>query len=409
MKIAMVSEHASPLAVLGGVDAGGQNVHVAALAAELVADGHTVRVYTRRDCPTTPNVVRMPSGVQVVHVPAGPAEPVGKDDLLPFMPSFGDWLTNHWRRTGPPDVVHAHFWMSGLAALRAGSALGVPVAQTFHALGVCKKRHQGARDTSPPDRIELERTIGRSVDLIVATCRDEVRELTGMGVPPDHVSVVPCGVDLNLFAPSDRPPSTDGQGRFRLLSVGRLVERKGVDTVLQALADLPDAELVIAGGPPAERLSADPEAVRLSRLAEQLGVADRVRMTGGLDHGRLPGLFHAADAVICTPWYEPFGIVPVEAAASGRPVIGSAVGGLLDTVQDGVTGLLVPPRDPTALVAAVRQLRDDPVRRRRMGAAARLRAEQRYSWSTVARSTLAAYRTIVIRPTRRRDRQVTGA
>ena len=409
MRIAMVSEHASPLATLGGVDAGGQNVHVAALAAELAADGHRVTVYTRRDCPTTPNVVRMPSGVDVVHVPAGPAESISKDEMLPWMGAFGDWMITQWRRTGPPDVVHAHFWMSGLAALRAGGALGVPVAQTFHALGVLKKRHQGPRDTSPADRIQLERFIGRSTDLIIATCSDEVVELQGMGVHPDKIRVAPCGVDLNLFTPA--PPGAIGTGRrpMRLLSVGRLVERKGVDTVLQALTLVPGAELIIAGGPPADELGSDAEAVRLNRLAAELGVADRVRMTGGLDHRTLPGLFHAADVVVCTPWYEPFGIVPVEAAACGRPVIGSAVGGLLDTIDDGVTGLHVPPRDPVALAAALRALRDDPGRRRRLGRAARRRAELLYSWSTVARSTLAAYRTVVIRPSRRRHRQVSGA
>ena len=409
MKIAMVSEHASPLATLGGVDAGGQNVHVAALSAELAADGHRVTVYTRRDCPTTPNVVRMPSGVDVVHVPAGPAESIGKDEMLPWMGAFGDWMITQWRRTGPPDVVHAHFWMSGLAALRAGGALGVPVAQTFHALGVLKRRHQGSRDTSPADRIRLEQSIGRSTDLIIATCSDEVIELKGMGVHPDKIMVVPCGVDLDLFTPAPPDPIGTRRGPLRLLSVGRLVERKGVDTVLRALTMVPGAELVIAGGPPARELGTDPEAVRLNRLAAELGVDDRVQMTGGLDHRALPTLFHAADIVVCTPWYEPFGIVPLEAAACGRPVVGSAVGGLLDTIDDGVTGLHVPPRDPGALAAALRALRDDPGRRRRLGRAARRRAELLYSWSTVARSTLAAYRTVVIRPSRRRHRQVSGA
>lgn len=407
MRIAMVSEHASPLATLGGVDAGGQNVHVAALAGALAAEGHDVTVYTRRDNPFPPDEVRMGGGVTVVHVPAGPAESIGKDELLPFMPAFGDWLTAHWRRVGPPDLVHAHFWMSGLAALRAGGTLGVPVVQTYHALGVTKQRHQGALDTSPPGRIGAERTIGASADLIIATCSDEVRELTAMGVDPAMVTVVPCGVDLSLFAPPavERP---DASAPFRLLAVGRLVARKGLDTVLLALARLPGAELTIAGGPPADRLAADPEARRLLDLAAELGVDDRVGMTGGVDHRRLPALFHEADAVVCTPWYEPFGIVPVEAAACGRAVVGSAVGGLLDTVDDGVTGLLVPPRDPDALTAALTGLRDDPPRRRRMGRAARQRAEGRYGWDTVARGTVAAYRTVVVRPGRR-DRQVSGA
>jgi glycosyltransferase involved in cell wall biosynthesis len=405
----MVSEHASPLAALGGVDAGGQNVHVAALASELAIDGHSVTVYTRRDDPGTPEMVPMPSGVQVVQVPAGPPEPISKDDMLPFMDDFGDWLAERWRRTAPPDLVHAHFWMSGLASLRACGTLGIPVAQTFHALGVLKRRHQGVRDTSPSERIRWEQSIGRAVDVVIATCRDEVAELQAMDVDPGKVAVVPCGVDLDLFTPPPRSELGRGRHAFRLLSVGRLVERKGLDTVLRALALLPDAELVIAGGPPVDRLAQDPEAIRLAGLAAELGVDDRVSMLGGVDHSALPPLFHSADVVVCTPWYEPFGIVPLEAAACGRPVVGSAVGGLMDTIDDGITGLHVPPKDHLALAAALRTLRDDPGRRRRLGRAARRRAELLYSWSTVARSTLAVYRTIVIRPSRRRDRQVTGA
>ncbi|WP_420124277.1 glycosyltransferase [Nakamurella sp.] len=407
MRIAMVSEHASPLATLGGVDAGGQNVHVAALARTLAADGHAVTVYTRRDGTTVPEVVTMPGGVQVVQVPAGPPEPIPKDEMLPFMGRFGDWMADHWRRTGPPDVVHAHFWMSGLAALRAGGALGVPVAQTYHALGVTKRRHQGEKDTSPSGRVQFEQFIGRRADLIIATCTDEVRELTGMGVDPVTVTVVPCGVDLDLFRPGAPSAPRPGTGPFRLLCLGRLVERKGVDTVLRALALVPDAHLVVAGGPPADGLPTDPEAVRLAALATELAVGDRVRFIGGLDHRAVPGQVRAADVVVCTPWYEPFGIVPLEAAGCGRPVVGSAVGGLLDTVEDGMTGLLVPPRDPESLAAAQLRQRGDPARRAPLGRAARPRAEERYGWPTVGRATLAAYRTVVVRPSRRRDPAVT--
>ncbi|NED52851.1 glycosyltransferase family 1 protein, partial [Micromonospora aurantiaca] len=144
MRIAMISEHASPLAVLGGEDAGGQNTHVAELSAALAAAGHDVRVYTRLDAVDLPVSVRTPDGYEVVHVPAGPAEPVAKDDLLPYMPAFGQWLADRWR-TGDwqPEVVHAHFWMSGLAGLAAARRAGVPAVQTYHALGTVKRRHQG--------------------------------------------------------------------------------------------------------------------------------------------------------------------------------------------------------------------------------------------------------------------------
>lgn len=228
-----------------------------------------------------------------------------------------------------------------------------------------------------------------------------------MGIDPRKVTVVPCGVDLDLFRPITPSPIEPPATPFRLLCLGRLVERKGVETVLRALAMVPGVELVIAGGPPADRLPTDPEAVRLTAIAAELGLTDRVRLTGGLDHTAVPTLVGSADVVVCTPWYEPFGIVPLEAAGCGRPVVGSGVGGLLDTIDEGVTGLLVPPRDPDALAAALRALRDDPERCRRLGRAARHRAELRYGWPTVGRATLAAYRTVVVRPSRHRDRPVT--
>jgi D-inositol-3-phosphate glycosyltransferase len=402
MRIALVSEHASPLATLGGVDAGGQNVHVAALAGELAHRGHSVRVYTRRDDADLPERVTMPGGVEVVHVPAGPAEHVPKDDLLPWMADFGRWLAADWERHGVPDVVHAHFWMSGLAALQASRAMAqaVPVVQTFHALGSVKRRHQGAADTSPRGRIETEATLGRSVDLVIATCSDEVAELRRLGIPAERVTVVPCGVDRDRFLPDDpreaRPRRGTAEARpWRLLSLGRLVERKGVGTVVEALPALPDAELVIAGGPSADEVDADPEARRLAALADRLRVRDRVRFVGSVARDDVPALIRSADVVVATPWYEPFGIVPLEAAACGRPLVGSAVGGLLDSVQHGVTGLLVPPRDPDSLARALRELLDDPAARRRMGAAARRRAVELYGWDCVARDTEAAYRSLL--------------
>ncbi|HVW41428.1 MAG TPA: glycosyltransferase [Amycolatopsis sp.] len=395
MKIAMVSEHASPLAALGGVDAGGQNVHVAELSAALSRQGHQVTVYTRRDDPSTPGVVRASGGYRVVHVPAGPARELPKDRLLPYMGEFAEFLRGRWDQDRP-DVVHAHFWMSGLASLLAVAGTGIPVVQTFHALGVVKRRHQGAADTSPPERIRLERMIAKRADRVVATCTDEVFELVRLGVPRTRASVVPCGVDADGFSPGG--PSARRGAPHRVLSVGRLVPRKGFDIAITALKALPDTELVIVGGPGEGELEHDPEARRLLGVARKLGVRDRLRMVGQVPREDMPALLRSADVMVCTPWYEPFGITPLEAMASAVPVVASAVGGLIDTVVDGVTGTLVPPRDPVRLASAVRELLADPTLRERYGLAGYDRVHARYSWDRVGADTLRAYHHVVSVP-----------
>ena len=390
MRVAIVSEHASPLAALGGVDAGGQNLHVAELSAALVRRGHDVTVYTRHDAPDQPRTVRTPDGYRVVHVPAGPADTVPKDDLPPYMGEFSRFLEKRWV-ADPPDVVHAHFWMSGMAALPAARAAGAPVVQTFHALGVVKRRHQGTDDTSPPQRIDTETMLAREVDRIAATCSDEVFELARLGVGRDRISVVPCGVDARRFTPgADRVPG-------RLVSVGRLVPRKGFETAIAALPELPDAELLIAGGPAPSALDDDKHARTLRAFAGELGVADRVRLLGAVSRADMPALLRSAEAVVCTPWYEPFGIVPLEAMACGVPVVAAAVGGLTDTVVDGVTGRLVPPRDPHALAETLGDLLAHPVDRTRLGRAGRDRARKRYSWDRVAAETVRVYERIGVR------------
>ncbi|MBB5077225.1 glycosyltransferase [Nonomuraea endophytica] len=391
MRIAMISEHADPLAAIGGVDAGGQNVHVAALASALAARGHTVVVHTRRTSPHQAEPVPMGLGVTVDYVPAGPAEPVAKDGLAPYMPDFARILRERWRRERP-DVIHAHFWMSGQAALAA--AADVPVVLTYHALGTVKRRWQGAADTSPPHRVEAEREIGRRADAIVATCADEVRELAAMGVPSERVSVVPCGVDLDRFHPA--PPDPLEASRWwcgprtggRVLCIARLVPRKGVDTVVQALRRLPGVELLIAGG-----VQEDGELARLRGQAATHGLAGRVRLIGSVARPDVPSLMRSADVVVSVPWYEPFGIVPIEAMACGVPVVASAVGGHLDTVAGW--GPLVPPRRPRALARALRELLESPERRAELGAAGARRARRRYNWPRVAERTEAVYAQVI--------------
>jgi glycosyltransferase involved in cell wall biosynthesis len=390
MRIAMISEHASPLAALGGVDAGGQNTHVAELSKALAGLGHDVRVYTRRDSPELPSMVKMADGVTVEHVSAGPPSPLPKDDLLPYMKDFGRVLAGQWRGGWSPDVVHAHFWMSGLAAVTASRAAGIPVVQTYHALGTVKRRHQGPADTSPPARIGYERALGRAVDRVVAQCQDELGELIRMGVPRSRISLIPSGVDLDRFSPVG-PVAPRDPARPRVLTVGRLVERKGHADLIRAMRVVPNAECVMVGGPPLAELKEDPLARRLEALAEANKVADRVRLVGQVSAEDMPRWYRSADVVVCPPWYEPFGLTPLEAMACGVPVVATAVGGLTDTVVDGLTGDLVRPRDPRALGAAIRRLLGDNMRRLAYATAALDRARQCYSWKRCAAQLAGVY------------------
>lgn len=397
MKIAMVSEHASPLASPGKVDAGGQNVHVASLAQSLAARGHDVTVYTRRDDPDIPTRVTFGPGVEVVHVSAGPPTQIPKDDLYPLMDEFGKFLASEWKKS-PPDVVHSHFWMSGLAALTAVNHLpsGVaspPLVHTYHALGSVKRQYQGEDDTSPKARAFAEPMIGNRSDAVIATCPNEVEELHNMGVNHSRIEVVPCGVNVEMFDPFG--PAETRTHTYRIMTLGRLVPRKGVDTVIQALglldrSGLQNIELEVVGSD-GTASGTNSEVQRLTQLAEHEGVADRVHFRGDKQRHEIPPLLRSADAVVCTPWYEPFGIVPLEAMACFTPLVVAQVGGLQDTVVDGVTGIHVPPNDPSSLAQALERLLPNTDLKRTLGFAGRLRVEELYTWERVAQQTERVY------------------
>jgi D-inositol-3-phosphate glycosyltransferase len=379
VRVAMISEHASPLGL------GGQHSHVADLSTALAELGHEVRVYTRRDGPDLPAVVGLSAGVKVVHVPAGPAAKIPADLLLPHMGDFARWLGNEWREGDwKPTVAHAHFWTSGLAAVTAARQVGIPVVQSFHELADAEATATG------PSRAGYERALGRAVDRVVAQSQDEVRGLVRIGVPRTQLTLVPAGVDSARFSP-DGPAADRDPARPRILSVGRLVERKGFGDVIQAMRYVPGAECVVVGGPPAEQLKADPQARRLRALAEQFRVADRFRLIGGVPAKDMPRWYRSADVLVAAPWQEQFELAPLEAMACGVPVIGTTVGGLTDTVVDGLTGDLVPARDPRALGSALRRLVNDRVRHFAYATAALDRARQAYSWKRVAAQVGSVY------------------
>ncbi|WP_410598185.1 glycosyltransferase [Amycolatopsis sp. lyj-90] len=367
MKIAMVSAQASPLAVLGDGPVGRRHVHIAELSAALTREGHDVTVYTRRESRRTPATVETPDGYRVVQVLAGPPKRLQEDDLLPSLGDFTRVLRSRWTKDRP-DVVHAHFWSSGLASLLAAKDLGIPVVQTFHTLG-----------TGAADRTRVERMIAKQAGQVVATSSDEVLSLTRLGMPRVRASVVSGGVDPAKFTVDGE--SARRTARHRIVSVGV----PGADVVITALAALPETELVLAGSLTAE------DARRLRGTAERAGVAGRMRTAGWVPRADLPALLRSADIVVCAPRSDPSGLVPLEAMACGVTVVAASVGVLTETVIDGVTGSLVSPGNPKELVGALRRLLSDGSSRETFGVAARDRVLARYSWDRVAVECTRAY------------------
>jgi len=403
-KIAIVSEHASPLALAGSVDSGGQNIYVAQTARQFAAAGHQVDIFTRRDDALLPAEVGWYPGVRVIHVPAGPARYVPKEDLLPYMDDFAAFLMRYADRQNEPyDVVHANFFMSALASLPLARRHGIPLAVTFHALGRVRRLHQREADRFPDSRFQIESDIVREADLVVAECPQDRRDLLNLyGADPRRIRVVPCGYDPLEMSPLDTAAARRKlgwqDGEFRVLQLGRMVPRKGVDNVIEALGVLHRrygvaARLCVVGGDQRD----GPELARLRGVAEQAGVMPFVEFAGRRDRQDLSKYYCASDVFVTTPWYEPFGITPVEAMACGRPVVGSDTGGIRSTIKDGKTGFLVPARDPEALAARLARLAHDSRLCRRMGQAGARRARRLFTWQQVGQDLLAVYDELAVR------------
>ncbi len=394
MRIALVAHHGSPLTQATGQEPVPQPAGVAAHARALARLGHRVTVYARRDSRGLPGSAILAPHVTVEHVAAGPPAPLADGELAAHVAAFSDHLAQRWHRN-PPDLAHAYFWTSGLAALAAVRGLGIPLVQTFGTLGVTERRHDQSSDAQD-GRIRLEAGIARSASAVLAGTAAEASELVKMGVPRASVTVVPYGVDTDEFTPEG--PAAKRNGRPRLLAVAPLDKRHGLDVLVRALARVPGAELVIAGGPARSKLSKERAHLELTRLARRLAVADRLAFTGKITAGSLPSLFRSADLLVSATPYDPMGAVAIAAMSCGTPVAACTSGGISDAVLDGTTGVLVPPGRPDLLARRVRLLLASPLRLEAFGIAAADRARARYSWERVSRETLAAYQRC-LRPT----------
>jgi glycosyltransferase involved in cell wall biosynthesis len=396
MRIALVAPSSDPLATHLDPRSAAEATRVISLARSLAAVGHRITVYARKDSAALPETAIVAPGVTIEHVPAGPAAPVEPDALTAHLPEFGNYLTQRWRRNRP-DVVHAHSWTMGLAALAGARGLGIPVVQTFGSLGGAERRH-GLQETPSDARIRLEACIARSADAVLASSAEELADLARLGVPRAKIKVVPCGVDTEQFS-ADGPVAERG-ARVRLLAAEPLTEPDSLAIAVHALADVPDAELVITGGPDKAGLAKNKARQDLMRMAKTLGVGNRLVFTGRILPEDLPALLRSADVLVSTAPYDPVGLTMLQAMACGTPVVTPATGAAQDAVVDATTGLLLPPGvpHPARLASVLRRLLANSLRLEAYGIGAADRAKSRYSWERIVRETLTAYAGCVRRP-----------
>ncbi len=405
--IALISDHASPLADLGGVDSGGQNVYVRQVASHLAARGYEVDVFTRRDDRGLPETIVCDSGARVVHVDAGPPEFIHKEHLLQYMGEFTDNVVKFCSRKAY-DVIHANFWMSGLVAVNIKRLLRIPFVVTFHALGRIRRLYQNEADKFPDERFGIEDMIIRECDGIVAECPQDRTDLVDFyEADQSKICIIPCGFDPREVYPVEKVIARSILGFDAdvplVLQLGRIVPRKGIDNVIAGFSRFikktgSPARLVIAGG--ATRSPDpdwDPEIGRLQSIVKAEGVEDRVVFAGRASRSEIKYYFSAADLFITTPWYEPFGITPIESMACGTPVVGASVGGIKFTVKDRVSGRLIPHNDPDALAAALADLYATEGLLERMGANAIDRVHKMFTWEIVVNKLVGFYKKIAVR------------
>jgi len=405
-RVAMISEHASPIANMGSADCGGQNIYVDQVSRQLARLGYQVDVYTRADSPDrAPRAWR--DGVRIIPVAAGPLAPIPKDEIWPHIDAFVAETDRLGQVYGPYDLIHGNFWMSGWAGGYLKARWRIPFVQIFHALGIIKRIHQGEADTSPPDRLAAERFVLATADRVIAQCPSEVHELVQhYDADVSRIRVVPSGVDQTRFFPIPRDEARAALGldltEKILVYVGRLQPRKDVANLVRALAALRERDLaplefsrirlLVVGGETEEGdLAREPEMRRLAGIAEDLGVRERVTFTGRRPSDKLCWYYSAADVFVTTPWYEPYGLTPLEAMACGTPAVCSAVGGITFTVADGETGFLVPPRAPEVLAERLALILTEEEVRGRFARNARRRVEEQFTWSAVAAKTAKVY------------------
>ncbi len=400
-RLAIVSFHTSPLAQPGIGDGGGMNVYVDSLARGLARAGVHCDVLTRAEGPGREPVVEVEPGYVVRHLRAGPPRPVPKEELVGLVPEFTDRMVELYRDVRlRPDLLHGNYWLSGLASHRAKHELDLPMVATFHTLARVKA--ETAASDEPELRARSESEIVRCSDLILASTPEEADQLASLyDADRNRIEIVPPGVDHHVFRPGDRRAARSKlglDGRNVVLFVGRIQPLKGLELAVRAFAQIarddPTAVLVVIGGP--SGTDGPAELARAEAVVTEHGLASRVHFHPPQPHERLVTWYRAADVCLVPSRAESFGLVALEAAACGTPVVAAAVGGLRSIIHDGLTGVLVDGRDPADFAEPIVRLLCEPERRIEMGLSAAASARQ-YSWDMTAVRLRRLYADVIAR------------
>ncbi len=407
--ISFISVHGDPLAPLGGPHHGGQNVYVKELSRYLGASGLKVDVFTRWEDQQVLSPETYSRGTRVIRVPVGPPDAIQKEKIINLLKDIAAWIPPYAAREGLHyDLVHSHYYFSGAVGIHLKETWGVPLVHTFHSLGAIKEAVLGDKDHSPNTRFQIEQRICQEADRIIATCPQEQADLAEYyGVDPAKVTIVPCGVNLKLFQPLPQQDSKKeiafNPEDFLITYVGRLEERKGIKTLLEAIAQVDDPRIqaVIVGGPVSEKpflswssLTEEPFK-SYADLIDQLGIASQVTFTGGKPQEQLSKYYSAADVTVIPSYYEPFGMTAIEAMACGSSVIASRVGGLKTSVIENEVGALFEPRNVQQLAEQIKILLDQPSLNAGRRRKARPYVESKFSWKAVSKGVAKVYQELL--------------
>lgn len=413
--IALISVHGDPAIEIGKEEAGGQNVYVRQVGEALAKQGWKVDMFTRRASSEQATVVEHSKNCRTIRLTAGPAEFVPRDNIFKYAPTFVEQLVKFQKESGVQySLVHTNYWISSWVGMQLKKIQGTRQVHTYHSLGAVKYKSVSTIPLISKTRLAVEKEVLETAERIVATSPQEKEHMRSLVSTKGNIDIIPCGTDVRRFGSIGREEARQKLGidpeTKVVFYVGRFDPRKGIETLVRAVSQSQirskaPLQLIIGGGSRPGQ-SDGIERDRIEGIVNELGMSSFTSFPGNLDHEILPAYYAAADVCVVPSHYEPFGLVAIEAMASGTPVVASDVGGLQFTVVPEKTGLLAPAKDKVAFAQAIDRILSDDDYRNQLGKAARQRVISKFSWDGVAEQLGELYTELMQEPVYSNDRQL---